>query len=254
MLFCFRIFTKKDIGKILVLSIITLLPFLGNAQIFGENHTFGVALSYGKKEVNAALSWRQMFAVAPNQKLKLGYGLRFNGHLNNDKYYTTAPANLTKGKKGPQVLFLENIPENIDTFSLHNSQHNSLNAMIYLAYQISPKWSFGFNIDAVGFSFGGEREGKIISSNKPANSQTLYTASPSKYNLLLIGDNDKGMLNSELLATYSISKKWDIGGGLTYLFTEYTTQQKISYNANNDRFRHKSMMGMIFVNFTPFRS
>ena len=231
---------------------ISLLTF--GQSTFKQNSDFGLALSYAPKEVNLSLSWKQMHGITSNDKFKLGYGLRFNGYLNNDKYYVTAPAYLTSGEKGPQVLFIENIQDNIDTFSVHNAQHNSINAVIYLEYDFSEKWGVGFNIDAAGIAFGGSREGKMISNNRPSNVSETVVAKPTPYNVLLISDNDIGMLNSELYATYNFNKKLSVNAGFTFLFTEYTTQDKISYNDNNDRFRYKSLMGMLSINYKPFNN
>ena len=237
----------------IITSLLLLSTILGYSQNdFKQNHDFGLALSYAPKEVNLSLSWKQMHGIIANKKLQLGYGLRYNGYINNDKYYVTAPAYLTSGEKGPQVLFIENIEANIDTFSVHNAQHNSINAAIYIEYDFSDKWGIGFNIDAAGIAFGGSREGTIISSNNPNANNEVITAKPTPYNVLLISDNDIGMLNSELYATYNFNKKLSVNAGFTFLFSEYTTADKISYNDNNDRFRYKSLMGMLSINYKPF--
>ena len=241
-----------------IITVLALLISFSLSSIaqnnFKQNHDLGLALSYAPKEVNLSLSWKQMHGVAANNKFKMGYGLRYNGYLNNDKFYITAPARLTSGEVGPQVLFVENIEANIDTFSVQNAQHNSINAVIYLEYDFSDKWGVGFNIDAAGIAFGSSREGKMISSNRPTTSPETVVAKPTPYNVLLISDNDIGMLNSELYATYNFNKKLSVNAGFTFLFTEYTTEQKISYNENNDRFRYKSLMGMLSVNFKPFNN
>jgi long-subunit fatty acid transport protein len=140
----------------------------------------------------------------------------------------------------------------MDTFSVHHAQHNSLNAVIYLAYDFSDKWGIGFNIEAAGITFDGSREGKMISSNRPSTSPETVVAKPTPYHLLLISDNDIGMLNSDLYVTYTINKRLSVNAGLTFLFSEYTTAEKISYNDDNDRFRYKSLMGMLSINFKPF--
>lgn len=220
---------------------------------FKQNSDFGLALSYAPSQFTGALSWKQMRGITTKGKLKLGYGLRFNTYSASDRNYITAPAHLTSGEKGAQVLFIENIEANIDTFSVANAQHNSLNAAIYIEYDFSNKWGIGFNIDAAGIAFGKEVVGMPISSNKPMNASNEITAKPTTYNVLLISDNDIGMLNSELYATYNFNKKLSVNAGLTFLFTEYTTNEKLAYNSNNDRFRYKSLMGMIGINYKPFK-
>jgi hypothetical protein len=95
--------------NIITTLILVCLSFSSFSQTFKQNQTFGLSLSHAPKEVNVALSWKQMYSITVNKKIKLGFGVRFNGYLNNDKYYVTATAYLTSGEKGPQVLFIENI-------------------------------------------------------------------------------------------------------------------------------------------------
>lgn len=241
-------------NKIITAFFLTVCSSLSFGQSsFKQNSDFGLALSCAPNEFAGALSWKQMHGITTNGKFKLGYGLRFNTYVASDRNYITAPAHLTSGEKGPQVLFIENIEANIDTFSVANAQHNSINAVIYLEYDFSDKWSIGFNIDAAGIAFGKEVVGTPISSNKPMNTSNQLSARPKAYNVLLISDNDIGMLNSELYATYNFNKKLSVNAGLTFLFTEYTTNEKLAYNSNNDRFRYKSLMGMIGINYKPFK-
>ena len=247
-----NVFKKKTtlMHKIIITSVLVAIQFIARAQNeIKPTQQVDLTLSYGPKEFITSLAWSRLHPILKSRKFQVGYGLRYNGYISNDKDYITAPAILTSGERGPQVLFIENIEENIDTFSLHNAQHNSINAVIYLNYQFNPKWSVGFNIDAVGIAFGGSREGMIISSNKPAAQSNLEIAKPTAYNALLISDNDIGMLNSELYTTYNLKNNLSVKAGFTFLFTEYTTNKKITYNENNDRFRHKSLMGMIGIQF-----
>ena len=219
---------------------------------FKSNQDFGLALSPGSKEFNVALSWKQIHSVKPDSKFKLGYGLRFNSYAGTDKEYITAPAELTSGKTGPAVFFSENIIENLDTFFVGSAQHNSLNATIYLEYDFNQKWGVGFNIDAAGLAFGRETNGTITSLGNNNLAIINETASPTKGNLLLISDNDIGMLNSELYVMYNINKQLAINAGFTFLFTEYTTVTPIAINQNNDGFRHKTLLALVSVNYKPF--
>jgi len=108
----------------------------------------------------------------------------------------------------------------------------------------------------VGLCFGRQVSGKIISSEKPFNIglQQSETAKPTKLNVLLNRYNDIGMLNSELYGTLSVFNKMLVNAGLTFLFTEYTTNNKIEYDFNNDRFRLKSLMGLISISYKPFNN
>lgn len=241
-------------NKLILITLLTIPSLFGYGQSnFKQKHDFGLALGYAPNEFAGALSWKHMHSITANDKFKLGYGLRFNTYAASNRTYITAPAYLTSGEKGPQVLFIENIEENIDTFSVAKAQHNSLNAVIYLEYDFTDKWGVGFNIDAAGIAFGKEVVGTPVSSNKPMNTANKLSAKPTAYNVLLISDNDIGMLNSELYVKYNVTKKLTVNAGFTFLFTEYTTTEKISYSDNNDRFRYKSLLGMISINYKPFK-
>ena len=239
--------------KTSLLSIMVVITSMANAQTkFKEKSDFGIALSPGSEEINLALSWKQLHTVKPESKFKIGYGIRFNTYSGSNKDYITAPAELTSGKTGPGVFFSENIIENLDTFTVGSTQHNSLNAVIYLEYDFTPKWGIGFNIDAVGFSFGKETSGRITSLNSIGLTVVDEKATLTALNLLLVSDNDIGMLNSELYITYNVNDKLAINGGFTFLFTEYTTNNPITINQNNDRFRHKTLLGLLSVSYKPF--
>jgi hypothetical protein len=59
-------------------------------------------------------------------------------------------------------------------------------------------------------------------------------------NALLISDNDRGSLNSELYGRYWLTDKIGLRAGASFQFTEYTTNRKLTFE--NDRFRNKILM------------
>lgn len=214
------------------------------------NNNFDLALATSGNQYSGALSWVKFHSITKKKRFKVGYGLRFTGQGGKDLYYTTAPAILTSKQTGPQVLFSETFPENIDTFFVSKSQNNSLNLSINLQYTIKEKFDIGFNIDAVGLSFGGNTTGKYIAYQSTDNG-TQQSAKSTSYNLLLVSDNDIGMLNSELYFRYWFNQKLAVRAGASFLFTEYTTNNKL--RLDNDRWRNKSLMGLVGITFSPFR-
>ena len=213
------------------------------------NNNFDVDFSTSASQSSVALAWSHLHPISKSKKFKIGYGIRFTTQTGKNLYYSTAPAKLTSKQSGPQVLFSPIYNENIDSFFTPTSKNNSLNLSINLQYTISKKFDVGFNIDAVGLSFGKSVTGKYISyQSKETNS--AQTAKPTSTNLLLVSDNDLGMLNSELYGKYKLNKKWSIKFGATFLFTEYTTTNKL--RLNNDRWRNKSLMGMVGISYSPF--
>jgi hypothetical protein len=137
--------------------------------------------------------------------------------------------------------------EEPQSFFVENSQANAINLGLYTDYSITENILVGFNIDVVGFSFGGEKNG-IVQTNELLNPIVADTAKPTSFNLLLVGDNDIGTLNSEFWIGYRIASNVMVRGAFSYLFTEYTTNGQ--YQDDNDRFRYKAAQGAVGVSYT----
>jgi hypothetical protein len=213
-------------------------------------HNLGLSVGVSSAQFATAIDWSHLHGIGKkNQRFKIGYGIRYTGYAGSNLNYTTAPALLTSKQEGPQVLFSETFEENIDTVSLGSAQVNALNIVIHLNYSIMPKLDIGFNIDAVGFSFGAAQTGTFTSSLQP-NNNLKPKASPTPYNVLLVSDNDIGSLNSEIFLRYWLHKKWALKAGAMFLFTEYKTENKLIFD--NDRFRNKTLLVMLGVSFKPF--
>jgi hypothetical protein len=214
------------------------------------NNTLDLSISSNINQHCFTLSWVKFHSITKKERFKLGYGLRFTAQGSKNLYYVTAPAILTSKQTGPQVLFSPIYYENVDTFYVFRSQNNLINISINMQYTIKRKIDIGFNIDAVGISFGRSTTGKYMAYQSPENG-SQQTARPTTYNLLLVSDNDIGALNSELYLRYWINPKWAIKCGATFLFTEYTTNNRL--RLDNDRWRNKALMGLAGITFSPFK-
>jgi hypothetical protein len=223
-------------------------------QVFAQKKTateqsLNVSAAVGNREFSTAFMYQHLWLLGKQQKFKIGAGLRLTNYFGFDRYFTTAPAKLTSGQSGPGVLFSEDIPQNIDSIILNHSQVNALNLSVNMEYKLSQKIRLGFNIDAIGFSFGGKKSGSYLGNNGVG---AATTAKPTTFNLLLISDNDLGSLNSEFFAAYQYNKKWSAKLGFQFLFAEYTTNTKVQTTPDfqtNDRFRNKSSaisLGIIY--------
>jgi hypothetical protein len=196
-------------------------------------------LGIGSGQTNFSLAYQYAWRFGQKQKLRMGVGARFNGFSASDKYFVSAPAKIVKGESGPAALFKEPIKANMDSVQLSSAQVYSLNVLIHISYAFTDKLRAGFNIDVIGVSFGGSQPGTYINGNAP---DAIFTkpvsASPSAFNLLLVGENDLGSLNSEFFATYSLNDKWALKGGVQHIFMEYTTDTQVQqFPEPNDRFR-----------------
>ena len=191
-------------------------------------------LGIGSGQTNASLSYQYAWKFGKNKKLEMGAGMRFNSFFSSDKYFVTAPAKIVKGEAGPGALFKEVIPANMDSVKFPSAQVNSLNVLLSIGYSFSARFRAGFNIDVIGFSFGGSQNGTYINGT----ATQPVTASPSGFNLLLVGENDLGSLNSEFFVTYAVNEKWSGKLGVQHIFMEYTTDTNVQQLPEaNDRFR-----------------
>jgi hypothetical protein len=202
-------------------------------------------LRYPPKDENwvttLALSWNHLHSFGKKDRINVGYGVRFNGVYYHNQHFTTAPDKLRD--------------IDMDTLTFGFAQMYSLNTTINLQYNFSKRFEAGFNIDAVGVSFGKKNTGDFRADTykengvlRPISSQI---AKPTTLNLLLVGNADIGTLNSEFYAKYWLTEKWAIRGGLVLIFTEYTTDKNLTYD--NDRFRNKSFQFMLGATYAPFR-
>lgn len=194
----------------------------------------------GSSQATGSIAYTYNWKVGKRKKFELGLGGRFTSYFGSNLYFRTAPAKLTSGKTDPTVLFSDDIEENIDSVLFPKAQVNSLNLSLNFGYNFSKKFSVGLTIDAIGFSFGKKQAGVYYGNNFATG--VPVTAKPTGFNLLLISDNDKGSLNSELFARYKWNDSWGVKLGLQFFFAEYTTDTKVQTTPSgdmNDRFRKK---------------
>jgi hypothetical protein len=228
-----------------------IFPFLAFAQTYKEKNYFDLSASVAKGHFTTALSWSHLHGLGKKGRFNVGYGIRFTSVFQGRQDFVTAPAKLTSGVANPTAMFRENILANFDTLHLHKGNVNALNAVIHLQYNLTSKFEAGFNIDALGFSFGKKREGVYTSSIYPEGKTTTQVAKTTPFNVLLISDNDIGSLNSELYVRYWVTPKIAIRAGGTFIFAEYTTNNKLSLDT--DRFRNKSWQALLAITFAPFK-
>jgi hypothetical protein len=225
-----------------VLIFLVLTTAVSAQDIRARQDEVNIDLSIAKAQQSASASFTRNWHVGRNKKIIIGTGLRTTAFLAHDVYYVTAPAELTSGSKGPQVFFKSNILANMDSLLVRRPSLFFINTQIDLGYQFNDKLSVVFNIDVFGLTFGKGVDGTYINGAQTSDAQ----AKPTTFNLLLVSDNDRGSLNSQLFAKYSLNEKWSLKGGFGFLFTEYTTATEVQQSPSpNDRFRKKSLMFML---------
>ena len=192
-----------------------------------------VGFGFGSSQGSISGSYTHNWQLGKKGKFFIGTGARFTTYFGNGINYLSAPASIASDEKS------------IDTLLISKSSINALNVLINLGYNFSPRLQAGFNIDAIGFSFGKNINAKFTGNGTTTN----INAKPTGFNILLVGNNDKGSLNSHFYLQYLLGKQWGVKVAYQYLFTEYTTATKVQTQPEvNDRFRNKATMG--YVGFT----
>lgn len=228
---------------LIITCAILLFANAGIAQKKGPrpvNQFTDITAGIGDGQGSIALSYIYNWKLGKRKKWEAGLGARFTCYFAQNRYFKTAPAKLTSGKTGPAVLFADDIVPNIDSVLFPRAQVNSLNLSLNFGYNFTPKFSLGLNIDAIGFSFGKRQSGLYYANNFAT--AVPVTAKPTGFNILLISDNDKGSLNSEIFAKYNLNNTWGIKLAFEFLFAEYTTNTEVQTTPGgdkNDRFRKK---------------
>jgi hypothetical protein len=245
MVFLFRI-------SLIISMLAGFIPALSQHN-FSKNNFYEISAGIGKRQGIVALSWTHIKGLGKNQRrFRLGYGLRFSAYGGKDQAFITAPARLTSRQTGPQVLFSKTYEESLDTVTFSTAQVNALNIAIYIEYAVSRRLEIGFNIDALGFSFGNRMMGRLKSSIRPSDISIDQSGKPTLFNVLLVSDNDIGSLYSELLLRYWIDEKIGVRAGFAFYFAEYTTDNKLIFD--NDRYRNKVSMFQFGLTYNPFKT
>ncbi len=239
----------KSIKLVLIFGS-AILPFMACGQYFTKGNHADLSLSTNFSQSAIAISTFHLHQLGKSKKFRLGYGIRYTGNFGSNSNFITAPAKFTSGNTGLGVIFSEILVNNLDTLSFAKHQVNSLNLAVYLGLQVSKKIGLEFNIDAVGFSFGSNQTAEYNTSKRAQspNKNSKQAAKVTGFNALLTSDNDLGSLNSELLLRYQISNKLKLKFGATFVFTEFTTDNKLFLD--NDRFRNKSLQPMLGLSYS----
>ncbi len=191
-----------------------------------------LGIGLGSSKVSFTSAFNYNYQLGKKKKIVVGTGIRYTWFGGKNINFTSAPNDLAIDEKS------------IDTLLAPNPNVHSLNLLINLGYNISQRVQVGFSIDVFGFSFG--PSGTPIFINNGISQAT--SASPSEINVLLVGNNDIGSLNSFFYGKYQLSERFGIKLGYQFLFNELTTITKVqSFPSENDRFRTKSSLGYIGV-------
>jgi long-subunit fatty acid transport protein len=213
--------------KLTITYLFCLFTCITFAQELKQVNYANFTVAIGSNQGSLSVDYFHLWKLGKAKKIEVGLGGRFTSYFGTSQYFSSAPASLAADEKKSDSLLLQ------------SPQVNSSNLAINLGYRISPKFAAGFNIDAVGFSFGGIKNGSYIKDNQGQ----VTSAAPTSFNILLVGNNDQGSLNSEFYLRYFLKEKLAVKLAYQYLFVEYTTDTKVQQlPETNDRFRNKASL------------
>ena len=204
------------------------------------NRFVDFSATIGESQGVLAASYVHNWRIGTKKKWEAGLGVRWSSYFGVKTDFTTAPARLARSTTFPFVIvFADHLAKNEDTLNVQRPFTNSVNVSANFGYNFSSRWSAGFNIDLIGFTFG-RTTSAILTSN--GVTKTEQAAKPAPFNVLLTGDNDYGSLNSEFFLKYKLSNRWAIKADYQFVFVEYktTTIKQIAPDGTQvDRFRNK---------------
>ena len=211
--------------KISILCLFCIIPLYVFPQDSKTIDYGSFSVAIGSNQGSISVDYFHSWKLGRFKNIEVGIGGRLTSYFGTSKYYSSAPSSLAADEKKSDSLLLQ------------SPQVNALNLAINLGYRISPKFGAGFNIDALGFSFGGRQSALYINGNQSQST----SAKPTSFNVLLVGNNDQGSLNSEFYLRYFFKEKLAIKLAYQHLFTEYTSDSEVQQLPEaNDRFRNKA--------------
>ncbi len=210
------------------------LPVQNTYAQDAPNPTHNIELSLGMTSNGqlGGLGYWQEWGLGKTGAWKLGYGVRFTGYFGKDVTHISAP---------PEFYTDETMQDSVFVAS---PQMSNIALYIGAGYVIKEKFELGFNIDALGYTFGGDKDATFTSEGN----ETATTVNPGSITALLLGPNDIGMVRSDFFAGYKFSDTWKVRLGLGPLFTEYRTDTELQ--TGNTRYRGASMMILASVTYT----
>ena len=231
---------KKTLFFISLISAVTF-SYAQQKSVPKINQFVDVAATAGSDQGSVAASYVYNWRLGQKRKFEVGIGGRVTTYFGTKKDYLTAAPKLARSTTFPFIIvFAGQEEQNFDTLTVQRPLTTSVNLAINLGYHISNRWYAGFNIDAIGFTFG-KKTNAVFTSNGSTVTEPL--AKPASFNVLLTGDNDYGSLNSEFFLKYNLNNRWAVRGVYQFLFSEYkttTVQQTAPDGTVNSRFRNKA--------------
>lgn len=250
--------TKSLIALLLFVSVHSFAQSPVSARL---KSGFDIGMAYSKNNYNPSIAYYQLINVGERKLFSLGWTLRLGAFYGDNLNYYTAPARLTRGKTGFGGLSGPLVNANIDTVRFDYVTMTSLNAGVRAQLNLG-RVELGASADLLGLTLGRRRTARYRSSTglfevdsittRPfAGADVFQRAYPSRLNVRLLGDNDRGTLSTEVYARVRINQRFAIKAGYQWLTTEVTVQNR-DIIADNNRFRNRAGLAYLALTLPIF--
>ncbi len=191
-------------------------------ELKNPNNSIELGVGFTSGGFIGGVGYFQDWGVLKNKALRLGYGVRFTGFSGSDGNHASAPPAFWNDETMRDSLFVG------------SPQMNNIALYIGASYLIADRFELGFNIDALGYTFGGDKEATHTATSGNG-AETATTVNPGSITALLWGPNDIGMVRSDFFVGYKFNDNWKARVGFGPLFTEYRTETELQ--EGNTRYR-----------------
>lgn len=221
-----------------------------------------LGMAYTTNNYHPSLAYYQLINIGERKLFSLGWTMRFGAFYGDNLNYYTAPARLTRGKTGFSALGAPLIANNIDTVRFDYISMTSLNFGIRAQVNLG-RVELGASADLLGLTLGKWRTGRyksltgqfMINDTTSAYFQgpnTFQRSRPGFINARLLGDNDIGVLSTEVYARVRINQRISLKVGYQWLTTETKVDNR-DIIADNNRFRNRVGMPYLALTFPIFQ-
>lgn len=228
---------------------------------------YDLGMAYSTNNYNPSLAYYQLINVGERKLISFGWHTRLGAFYGDNINYYTAPARLTRGKSGLGALGAPLLVDNIDTVRFDYMTMTSLNVGVRAQVNLG-QVELGVSADLLGLTIGRSRTGRYKSTTGqyvlqsvsggdslriPFQGNNVFQqASPSIFNVRLLGDNDRGTLATEVYARIHVMQRLAVKVGYQWLTTETTVKNR-DVVADNNRFRNRAGMVYLALTFPIFQ-
>jgi hypothetical protein len=168
---------------------------------------FEWAIGAASDRFTGAFSFSNHHGIALNQRIRIGYGVRYSFFTGNDLRFRTSDRDDLNGAPTEHAVVGKPV--------IH-----ALNLVVHASSRILGRAELGFNIDVIGVGFGPDRRLVPEGAMSPAQQ-----GSPTSLNLLRGSARDRGTLNSEFYLGWLLTDHFLLRGGLSHFVAEYGTDE-----------------------------